>query len=45
MFKSNLTYLSLDSILILNLMIRSELIVNYRKINLDINYNIEGLRI
>ena len=45
MFKPNLIYLSLDPIPILDLIIRSELIVNHRKINLDISYNIKGLRI
>jgi hypothetical protein len=45
MLKLNLTYLNLDSIPILNLMIRSELIANHKEINLDISYNIEGLRI
>jgi hypothetical protein len=45
MLKFNLTYLSLNPIPILNLMIRSELIANHKEINLDISYNIKGLRI
>jgi hypothetical protein len=45
MLKPNLTYLSLNPILILNLMIRSELIANYKEINFNISYNIESLRI
>jgi hypothetical protein len=44
-FKLNLTYLNLNPISILNFMIRSELIANYKEINLDISYNTEGLRI
>jgi hypothetical protein len=45
MLKLNLTYLNLNPIPILNLIIKSELIANYKEINLDISYNIEGLRI
>jgi hypothetical protein len=45
MLKSNLTYLSLDPIPILNLIIRSELIANHKEINLNISYNIKDLRI
>jgi hypothetical protein len=45
MLKPNLTYLNLDPIPILDFIIRSELIANYRKINLDINYSTEGFRI
>jgi hypothetical protein len=45
MFKLNLTYLNLNPILILDFIIRSKLIINYKKINLNINYSIEDLRI
>jgi hypothetical protein len=45
MLKPNLTYLNLDSISILDFIIRSELIANYREINLDISYDTEDLRI
>jgi hypothetical protein len=45
MLKSNLTYLNLDPISILDLIIKLKLIANYKEINLDINYNIKGLRI
>jgi hypothetical protein len=45
MLKLNLTYLNLDLIPILNLIIRSELIANHKEINLDISYSIKDLRI
>jgi hypothetical protein len=45
MLKPNLTYLNLNLISILDFMIKSELIVNHKKINLDISYNIKDLRI